>query len=91
METSCWATDVIPLPAVKLLIRRAASVVFSLVLPSTPLAGKRGAEGVACFIHPCKKPPHLWLTRDYGTWGPRGPEGFHNATFTIAESNIGGK
>jgi hypothetical protein len=52
---------------------------------SAPLAGKRGAEGLACFIHPCKKPPHLWLTRDYGTWGPRGPEGFHNATFTITE------
>lgn len=52
---------------------------------SAPLAGQDGAEGLACFIHPSKKPPHLWLTRDYGTWGPRGPEGFHNATFTIAK------
>lgn len=52
---------------------------------SAPLDGQRGSEGLACFIHPCKKPPHLWLTRDYGTWGPRGPKGFHNATFTIAK------
>jgi len=52
---------------------------------SAPLAGQDGAEGLACFIHPCKKPPHLWLTRDYGTWGPRGPEGFHNTTFTITK------
>ncbi|MGL4942965.1 MAG: DUF6807 family protein [Thermoguttaceae bacterium] len=28
-------------------------------------------EGVAMFLHPSQKPPHLWLTRDYGTWGPR--------------------
>lgn len=52
---------------------------------SAPLAGRRGFEGLACFIHPCKQPPHLWLTRDYGTWGPRGAEGFHKATFTIAQ------
>jgi hypothetical protein len=52
---------------------------------SAPLEGQRGSEGLACFIHPSKKPPHPWLTRDYGTWGPRGPEGFHNATFTIAK------
>ena len=51
---------------------------------SAPLEGKPGSEGLTCFIHPCKKPPHLWLTRDYGTWGPRGPEGFHKATFTIS-------
>lgn len=51
---------------------------------SAPLGTKDGAEGIACFIHPSKNPPHLWLTRDYGTWGPRGPKGFHNATFTIA-------
>ncbi|MFW6171694.1 MAG: DUF6807 family protein [Planctomycetota bacterium] len=42
-------------------------------------------EGMACFIHPSQNPPHLWLTRDYGTWGPRGPQGFHKAKFTIAE------
>ncbi len=51
---------------------------------SAPLADKNGWEGLACFIHPSKKPPHLWLTRDYGTWGPRGPEGFHKTTFTVA-------
>lgn len=44
-------------------------------------------EGIACFIHPSRNPPHLWLTRDYGTWGPRGPEGFHNAQFTIPEDD----
>ncbi len=51
---------------------------------SAPLGAARGWEGLACLIHPDQKPPHLWLTRDYGTWGPRGPEGYHNATFTIA-------
>ncbi|MCL4205227.1 MAG: PmoA family protein [Pirellulaceae bacterium] len=50
---------------------------------SAPLEGQQGWEGLACMIHPDRKPPHLWLTRDYGTWGPRGPEGFHNTTFTI--------
>lgn len=52
---------------------------------SAPLAGQEGEEGLACFIHPSKKPPHLWLTRDYGTWGPRGPEGFHMVSFTISK------
>jgi hypothetical protein len=52
---------------------------------SAPLDGRQGWEGLACMIHPDQKPPHLWLTRDYGTWGPRGPEGFHNTTFTIAK------
>jgi hypothetical protein len=52
---------------------------------SAPLPGEQGSEGLACFIHPSKKPPHLWLTRDYGTWGPRGPDGFHKTTFTIAK------
>lgn len=50
---------------------------------SAPLDDQRGWEGLACMIHPDQKPPHVWLTRDYGTWGPRGAEGFHNATFTI--------
>lgn len=54
---------------------------------SAPLAGQCDWEGLACFIHPSKKPPHLWLTRDYGCWGPRGPDGFHNATFTIAKGD----
>jgi hypothetical protein len=52
---------------------------------SAPLDGQQGWEGLACMIHPDQKPPHLWLTRDYGTWGPRGPEGFHSTTFTIAK------
>ena len=50
---------------------------------SAPLANQSGWEGLSCFLHPSIKPPHLWLTRDYGTWGPRGPEGFHGATFSI--------
>jgi hypothetical protein len=54
---------------------------------SAPLAGQSGWEGLACFIHPRKKPPHLWLTRDYGAWGPRGSTGYHYATFTIAQGN----
>ena len=52
------------------------------------LQGVQG-ERLACFIHPTKQPPHLWLTRDYGAWGPRGAQGFHNATFTIAEADTG--
>ncbi|MBB3207220.1 hypothetical protein FHS27_003039 [Rhodopirellula rubra] len=52
---------------------------------SAPLSGSDDAEGIACMIHPSKNPPHLWLIRDYGTWGPRGATGYHNATFTIAK------
>ncbi len=48
-----------------------------------PLPDGSGFEGIACFIHPSKRPPHLWLTRDYGTWGPRGSEGHHATTFEI--------
>ncbi|TWT83455.1 hypothetical protein CA13_49200 [Planctomycetes bacterium CA13] len=55
---------------------------------SAPLEGQQDSEGLACFIHSSKKPPHLWLTRDYGTWGPRGPKGFHVATFTINKGEI---
>ncbi len=58
---------------------------------SAPLEGRRGWEGLACFIHPSKKPPRLWLTRDYGCWGPRGRDGFHNATFTIAKDDSYGQ
>lgn len=54
---------------------------------SAPLADSKGHEGLACFLHPSQQPPHLWLTRDYGTWGPRGPTGFHNATFSIAKGD----
>ncbi|WP_235951891.1 DUF6807 family protein [Crateriforma spongiae] len=42
-------------------------------------------EGLACFLHPSTGPPHRWLTRDYGTWGPRAPKAFHATTFTIAK------
>ncbi len=52
---------------------------------SAPLADQSGWEGLACMIHPDVGTPRLWLTRDYGTWGPRGADGFHNTTFTIAE------
>jgi hypothetical protein len=50
---------------------------------SAPLEGQDSWEGLACMIHPDRQPPHLWLTRDYGTWGPRAPDEFHNTTFTI--------
>ena len=41
------------------------------------------AEGLACFIHPSQEPPHRWLTRDYGSWGPRRKSEYHNTTFDI--------
>jgi hypothetical protein len=42
-----------------------------------------GAEGLSCFLHPSQKPPHRWLTRNYGTWGPRRIANLHNTTFEI--------
>jgi hypothetical protein len=42
-----------------------------------------GAEGLSCFIHPSQEPPHRWLTRSYGTWGPRRKASLHNTTFEI--------
>jgi hypothetical protein len=42
-----------------------------------------GAEGLSCFIHPSQEPPHRWLTRNYGTWGPRRKASLHNTTFEI--------
>lgn len=44
-----------------------------------------GAEGLACFIHPSQEPPHRWLTRNYGTWGPRRKLEHHNTTFDISK------
>ncbi len=52
---------------------------------SAPLADQSGWEGLTCMVHPDVQTPRLWLTRDYGTWGPRGAEGSHNTTFTIAQ------
>ncbi|EMI58041.1 DUF6807 family protein [Rhodopirellula sallentina] len=54
---------------------------------SATMPDDSGFEGITCMIHPDQKPPHLWLIRDYGTWGPRGATGYHNATFTIAEGD----
>jgi len=33
--------------------------------------GVADAEGLALFSHPSNPHPHTWLTRDYGTFGPR--------------------
>ncbi|MDR2115871.1 MAG: PmoA family protein [Planctomycetaceae bacterium] len=47
-----------------------------------------GAEGLSCFLHPSQKPPHRWLTRNYGTWGPRRENSQHNTTFEIPKGNF---
>jgi hypothetical protein len=33
-----------------------------------------GAEGLAFLVHPDSGPSPKWLTRDYGTFGPRRPD-----------------
>lgn len=33
-----------------------------------------GAEGLTIFSHPDNGQPHKWLTREYGTFGPRRPD-----------------
>jgi hypothetical protein len=46
-----------------------------------------GAEGLSCFLHPSQEPPHRWLTRNYGTWGPRHKTSQHNTTFEIPKDH----
>ncbi|MDR2757433.1 MAG: PmoA family protein [Planctomycetaceae bacterium] len=46
------------------------------------------AEGLSCFIHPSQEPPHRWLTRDYGTWGPHRKTSYHNTTFEIPKNDF---
>ena len=41
------------------------------------------AEGLALFSHPSNAHPHKWLTRDYGTFGPRRIDSKSGKPFTI--------
>lgn len=43
------------------------------------------AEGLAIFSHPQNEYPHKWLTRDYGTFGPRRPDAQSGKPFTLAK------
>ena len=42
------------------------------------------AEGLALFSHSRNEYPHKWLTRDYGTFGPRWPDALSGKPFTLA-------
>jgi hypothetical protein len=42
-------------------------------------------EGLAIFSHSENEYPHKWLTRDYGTFGPRRPEAQSGKAFTLAK------
>jgi hypothetical protein len=40
-------------------------------------------EGLTVFSHPQNPAPHKWLTRDYGTFGPRRPDELSGIPFTL--------
>ncbi len=42
-----------------------------------------GAEGLAFLVHPESGPSPKWLTRDYGTFGPRRPDERSGKPFTL--------
>ena len=42
-------------------------------------------EGLAIFSHSENEYPHKWLTRDYGTFGPRRPDAQSGKPFTLAK------
>jgi len=46
--------------------------------------GVPDAEGLALFSHPSNPHPHTWLTRDYGTFGPRREAARSGRPFTLA-------
>lgn len=50
---------------------------------SNAIAGK--TEGLALFSHAENEYPHKWLTRDYGTFGPRRPDAQSGKPFTLAK------
>jgi hypothetical protein len=50
---------------------------------SNTVAG--AAEGLAIFSHSDNEYPHQWLTRDYGTFGPRRPDAQSGKPFTLAK------
>jgi hypothetical protein len=41
------------------------------------------AEGLAVFSHSDNEHPHTWLTRDYGTFGPRRADPRHGKPFVL--------
>lgn len=43
------------------------------------------SEGLAIFSHSQNEYPHKWLTRDYGTFGPRRPDAQSGKPFTLAK------
>jgi len=45
--------------------------------------GVPDAEGLALFSHPSNPQPHSWLTRDYGTFGPRREAARNGKPFTL--------
>lgn len=45
--------------------------------------GVPDAEGLALFSHPSNPHPHLWLTRDYGVFGPRRDAARSGKPFTL--------
>jgi hypothetical protein len=45
--------------------------------------GLGDAEGLALFSHPSNPQPHTWLTRDYGTFGPRRESARNGKPFTL--------
>jgi hypothetical protein len=42
-------------------------------------------EGLTIFSHTDNEQPHRWLTRDYGTFGPRRPDAKSGKRFTLAK------
>ena len=46
------------------------------------------AEGLAIFSHSQNEYPHQWLTRDYGTFGPRRPDAQSGKPFTLAKGKM---
>ena len=44
-------------------------------------------EGLAVFSHPQNPAPHKWLTRDYGTFGPRRPDARSGVPFTLRRND----
>ena len=50
---------------------------------SAPVGGV--VEGLAVFSHPDNGPPPRWLTRDYGTFGPRREAAKSGTRFTLAK------
>jgi hypothetical protein len=45
------------------------------------------AEGLALLSHPSNPHPHTWLTRDYGTFGPRREAARHGKRFTLSQGD----